>query len=117
MMLQTATPAAAPPCFEGLGAEPTLRCTRDQMATDVESVVDRSMPRGTSGPMRFFGLNRAHLSSVTAVLIRMRMHHGRTGKSRRGSSSFLPADLRGEQYEGCESQAGVSTPPAFRDRA
>src|SRR6185295_14367847 len=26
------------PCVEGLGAEPTLRCRPDEMATDVESV-------------------------------------------------------------------------------
>src|SRR5205814_9885333 len=31
------------PCLEGLGPEPTLRCRCDEMATDVESVVDRSM--------------------------------------------------------------------------
>jgi LacI family transcriptional regulator len=36
------------PCLEGLGAEPTLRCRRDQMATDVESVIDRSMCRKES---------------------------------------------------------------------
>jgi pimeloyl-ACP methyl ester carboxylesterase len=33
------------PCLEGLGPEPTLRCGCDEMATDVESVVDRSMCR------------------------------------------------------------------------
>jgi hypothetical protein len=31
------------PCLKGLGAEPALRCRRDEMTTDVESVVDRSM--------------------------------------------------------------------------
>jgi hypothetical protein len=31
------------PCLEGLGAEPTLRRGRDEMPTDVESVVDRGM--------------------------------------------------------------------------
>jgi hypothetical protein len=30
------------PCLESLGPEPTLRCRRDEMATDVESVVDRA---------------------------------------------------------------------------
>ena len=29
--------------LEGFGAEPTLRCRCDEMATDVESVVDRGM--------------------------------------------------------------------------
>src|SRR6266511_4766773 len=33
------------PCLEGLTAEPTLRCRRDEMATDVERVVDRSVCR------------------------------------------------------------------------
>jgi hypothetical protein len=36
------------PCLEGLGAEPTLRCRRDEMATDVESIVDRGMCRKES---------------------------------------------------------------------
>src|SRR4029453_13552370 len=33
------------PCLEGLDTEPTLRCRRDEMATDVESIVDRGMCR------------------------------------------------------------------------
>jgi hypothetical protein len=36
------------PCLEGLGTEPTLRCRRDEMATDVESIVDRGMCRKES---------------------------------------------------------------------
>src|SRR5437588_7799048 len=36
------------PCLEGFGAEPTLRCRRDEMTTDVESVIDRSMCREES---------------------------------------------------------------------
>src|SRR5256885_1298539 len=35
------------PCLEGLGTEPTLRCS-DEMATDVESIVDRGMCRKES---------------------------------------------------------------------
>jgi hypothetical protein len=35
-------------CLEGLGTEPTLRCRREEMATDVESIVDRGMCRKES---------------------------------------------------------------------
>ena len=36
------------PCVEGFAAESTLRCRADEMATDVESVIDRSMCREES---------------------------------------------------------------------
>ena len=36
------------PCLEGFGTELTLRCRCDEMATDVESVVDRGMYRKES---------------------------------------------------------------------
>src|SRR4029079_9668985 len=35
------------PCLESLGAGTTLRCRRDKVATDVESVVDRSPHRSS----------------------------------------------------------------------
>src|SRR6476620_4877185 len=49
------------PCLESLGAEPTLRCRRDEMATDGESVINRSMCREES-LSRSGGTEALHLS-------------------------------------------------------
>src|SRR6185369_2239841 len=55
------------PCLEGLGTEPTLRCRCDEMATDVESVVDRSiapMPQGFRAARTHVGCHLALLRKV-----------------------------------------------------